>query len=334
MTAVFPLPGERPVQGLWARRMALSVLVLTLLSLNAVAEPSCSAHPLALQILGSGGPVADDSRASSGYLLWHQGRSRLLVDAGSGVFTRFGEAGARFADLDLLALSHFHTDHAASLPALLKSGYFSSRRRPLPVVGPGAAGPFPSLDQFLHRLLDRKQGAFAYLAGYLTGTDGLVKLEPTTVKVDLREPVTVYDAGGLRVEALPVPHGIVPALAFRATVAGRTLVFGSDQNGSGAAFKDLARGADLLVLHAAIPERAGRAARSLHAVPSRLADIARDTDPATLVISHWMARSLRHQQAIASSIVEQYGGKLALAQDLDCFPLLPEVQQEQDSDVP
>ena len=36
---------------------------------------------LVLQVLGSGGPVADDDRASSAYLVWHDGRARVLVDA-------------------------------------------------------------------------------------------------------------------------------------------------------------------------------------------------------------------------------------------------------------
>ncbi|MEK6194366.1 MAG: MBL fold metallo-hydrolase, partial [Deltaproteobacteria bacterium] len=79
----------------------------------------------ALQVLGSGGPIADDGRASSGYLVWVDGRSRFLVDAGGGVFLRFGEAGARFEDLEHISISHFHTDHSTDLVALLKSGYFS-----------------------------------------------------------------------------------------------------------------------------------------------------------------------------------------------------------------
>jgi hypothetical protein len=52
-----------------------------------------------LQILGSGGPIADDARASSGYLVWADGKSRVLIDAGGGTFLRFGEAGASFAEL-------------------------------------------------------------------------------------------------------------------------------------------------------------------------------------------------------------------------------------------
>ena len=66
------------------------------------------------------------TRAASGYLIWYDGRARVLIDVGGGVFVRFGQSGAHIQDLELLALTHFHTDHATDLPALLKGGYFSS----------------------------------------------------------------------------------------------------------------------------------------------------------------------------------------------------------------
>ena len=59
---------------------------------------------IVLQVLGSGGPIADDDRASSGYLVWVDGKARVMVDAGTGSVLRFGEAGAKFEDLDFVGL--------------------------------------------------------------------------------------------------------------------------------------------------------------------------------------------------------------------------------------
>lgn len=39
---------------------------------------------------------------------------------------RFGESSAELNDLDLIALTHFHTDYVADLPAILFGAY--SRR--------------------------------------------------------------------------------------------------------------------------------------------------------------------------------------------------------------
>jgi len=302
------------------------ILVCTGLFLtNSVQAQSTSACPqpsgVALQILGSGGPIADDGRASAAYVVWVDGRSRVLVDAGGGAFLRFGEAGARFADLDFVGLSHFHTDHSADFPALLKSGYFTSRERDLAVAGPSAGDPFPGLNSYLLSLLAPGAGAFGYLSGYLDGSAGLVKLRPTEVDITNRDPSTVFDspARQIHIEAMAVPHGIVPALAFKVHVGNRVLVFASDQNGTDSRFTDFAAGANALVMHMPIPEGATGAATQLHAPPAALGKIAVNADVETLVLSHFMARSLRNIDENVAAIRASYDGRTLIADDLDCL---------------
>ena len=298
----------------------LPALLLTLTSTACAQQaPGCPpAEGVALQVLGSGGPIADDDRASTGYIVWVDGRSRLLVDAGGGTFLRFGEAGARFTDLDFVGLSHFHTDHSADFPALLKSGNFSGRERPLPVAGPGPGGPFPGLEAWLDSMLAAGTGAYGYLSGYLDGSGRLVKLEQQEVAVDSAKPVRVLD-GDITVDALPVPHGIVPALGFRVTVDAVSIVFASDQNGSSDAFVDFARGAAVLVMHLPIPEDATGTALQLHAPPSKVARIATDADAGVLVLSHFMARSLRDLDGNVEVVRGAYEGDVVLAEDLACM---------------
>jgi ribonuclease BN (tRNA processing enzyme) len=315
---VSPAP---PVNRLRTWLLAISLTV----SGAVIAEPDpaeAGACPpqsgVAVQVLGSGGPVADDGRASSAYLLWIDGRARALVDAGGGAFLRFGEAGARFADLDIVALSHFHTDHSADLPALLKSGYFSDRSRPLTVSGPDGDGPFPTLDVFLERLIG-SAGAFAYLGGYLDGSDGLVRLEPRTLAHAAAEEQPVFSNERLTVDARGVPHGIVPALAYRVRAGGRTMVFASDQNGQDERFVDFARGAELLVAHLAVPESASGAAVRLHARPSTIGRVAERAGVRRLLLSHFMARSLRRLDEQVATVRGAYSGPVDLAEDLRCI---------------
>ncbi len=309
--------------------MALSPRTLLLAicglgSTSACADVSDACPPdegVALQVLGSGGPIADDARASTAYLIWIDSKSRVLIDAGSGSFLRFGEAGASFAELEFIGLSHFHTDHSADLPALLKSGYFSQRERPLPIVGPSGNTRFPGFGQYLASLLDPETGAYKYLGGYLDGSGGLVKLLPTEVDVDAAAPVTVFrdPDKGMQIDALGVPHGIVPAIAFRVTVGDSSFVFASDQNLSVAAFADFAKDATVLIMHLVIPEDAGDAAKRLHAVPSRIATVANRAGPDTLVVSHFMARSLRDPAQGAEIVQQNFAGPVVLAEDLLCL---------------
>jgi ribonuclease BN (tRNA processing enzyme) len=277
---------------------------------------------IALQVLGSGGPIADDGRASSAYLVWVNGRSSVLIDAGGGTFLRFGEAGAEFTDLDFVGLSHLHTDHSADFPALLKSGYFSRRERPLTVAGPGSGGPFPSLNQYLQSMIGGDDGAYGYLSGYLDGSGRLALLEIHEVERQQSAPVKVFSNDtGLQIEAQPVPHGIVPALGFRVRVGDTTIVFASDQNGSDERFTDLARDANLLVMHMAVPESATGAALQLHAKPSRIGAIADEAGVETLLLSHFMARSLRDLEGNVDAVRQVFDGNIIIAEDLACIPL-------------
>lgn len=275
---------------------------------------------IALQILGSGGPIADDARASSGYIVWLDGKSRILIDTGGGTFVRFGEAGASFRDLEIIGLSHFHTDHSADFPALLKSGYFSERKRPLVVAGPDAGGPFPGLDTYLSSILEPDNGAYGYLSGYLDGSGGLAQIAASMVSdTDGSKIVLDSDVGDIRVEAMHVPHGIVPALAFRVRVGDKSLVFASDQNGSDASFIDFAQDSDVLVMHMVIPEGATGGALQLHATPSRIGEIADAANAGTLILSHFMARSLRGLDGNVAHVERAFGGKITLASDLACL---------------
>jgi ribonuclease BN (tRNA processing enzyme) len=312
----------------------LKSLCLALMALMIVhpAESQAMGCPatgtLAVQVLGSGGPIADDGRSSAAYLVWIDGASRVLVDAGGGAFLRFGQAGARFDDLDFIGLSHFHTDHSADLPALLKSGFFSKRSRPLPIAGPegtkpGGTVPFPGLQDFLQAMLDAERGAYAYLSGYLDGSGGLAKLEQVEVPLASNGAIALMTASNERfvVEALPVPHGPVPAIAFRLRQGDNTLVFASDQNGSNPAFVDFARGAGLLVMHMPIPQDADEVARRLHATPEKIGEIAQAAGVKTLLLSHFMARSLANLDDNVGIVRSRYDGHVIVAEDLACVPV-------------
>ena len=215
------------------------------------------------------------------------GESRVMIDAGGGTFLRFGEAEAKFASLDFVGLSHFHTDHSADLPALLKSGYFSGRQRSLVVAGPESSPPFPGLVTYLNSMLGKPDGAYAYLSGYLDGTGGLSKIEPFEVEKGNSTAVTVLgeDGGPVQITAQHVPHGIVPALAFRVRIGAESIVFASDQNGNDPAFVDFAKDATILLMHMVVPESISGAGRKLHAPPSVIGDIAQRAGVGTLVLS-------------------------------------------------
>ena len=299
---------------------SIPLLALALLIVASCARSEAGCPPVdgtALQVLGSGGPIADDGRASSSYLIWIDGAARVLIDAGGGSFLRFGESDASFVDLDFVGLSHFHTDHSADFPALLKSGSFSGRKRPLHVAGPEAGGPFPGLKAWLRSMLDPESGAYGYLSGFLDGTAG----RPMLVSREIAggEPETVFRNADILVEAMRVPHGIVPTVAFKVTTGDEIFVFASDQNGGNPAFVDFAERASILVMHLVVPEEVSGAGRRLHAPPSVVGKVAAQSGAGRLVLSHFKARSLRELDKNVALVRNGYEGDVVLAEDLACI---------------
>jgi len=310
------------------RRIHRLILLLQLVLLQTVVQAATTdacppANGVALQVLGSGGPIADDARASAGYLVWVDGVSKILIDAGGGTFLRFGEAGASFNALDFIGLSHFHTDHSADLPALLKSGYFANRERSLSIAGPDAGGPFPGLNSYLGSMFNDESGAYGYLSGYLDGTAGLPRIESIEVSPDSAGRVTIFGGakGELQIQAMHVPHGIVPALAFRVRAGQSSIVFASDQNGNDERFIEFANSADVLIMHMPVPEGVSGAGRKLHAPPSVIGAIAARAQVGTLVLSHLMGRSLQDLDANVGIVKSLYGGAIVVANDLDCVAI-------------
>lgn len=324
-----PLPGPADTPCILSNMKQSIPILISVCALflgQACAQPAALCPPaegLALQVLGSGGPIADDARASSSYIVWIDGKSRVLIDAGGGSFLRFGEAHANFSDLEFVGLSHFHADHSADFVALLKSGNFAGRQRPLTVTGPSGSNRFPGLDEFLQANLNATNGAFKYLAGYLDGSGGLPLLIPLEIGPSAQNDRDLLpDDYTISAFATHVPHGIVPALAFRIEAgSGKSIVFSSDQNGSDPEFAKFAQGASMLIMHMPIPEDSGDAAKQLHAVPSRIAEIAAAANADRLLLSHFMARSLRSFDENVQIVREGYDGELLIAEDLGCFAL-------------
>ncbi len=279
----------------------------------------CGSQGVAMQVLGSGGPELTDGRASSSYLLWVDGKARILVDTGSGSALNFEKSGADFRDLSAILYSHFHVDHSAALPAYIKGGYFLHRNKDLPVYGPEGNDWLPGTKVFLQALFAPPKGAFHYLGDFLPGNSGSYSLKAHEIPTGNREPLPVQILGDLRIQAIPVHHGPLPALAWRVEAQGKAIVFSGDMNGDFHTLPKLAHKADLLIAHNAVPETATGIARKLHMPPSIIGKIARLAQVKRLLLSHRMSRTLGNEAQTRKEIQRFYTGPIQFADDLDCF---------------
>ena len=288
----------------------------------------CPTQGAAIQVLGSGGPIAEvvhqPGRAGVSYLLWIDGAPRLLIDAGAGSFLRFAEAGGKVGSLDAILISHLHADHAGDLAGILNTGGFEGRTAPLPIIGPDSAPRFPGMTEFLQRLIGKETGAFAYNGGYLDGTENKPLLQPRDIPTEegAAPPAGLDVSNDYSVMAHPVNHGPAPTLAFVIEIDGKSIVLAGDQSFLSERFVTDLTGAKpaILIAHHVINGEPGQP-RGLHRTPEQIGEMAAALDPERLILGHNMERSLSRLDEGLEAIGQNYSGPVSVANDLDCYAL-------------
>ena len=269
-----------------------------------------SANELYLEVLGSGGPELD-GRASASYLLWIDGKARVLIDSGSGSMLRFEESGAKLEDLEAILITHLHIDHVVDLPAYIKAGYFSSRSQLLPIVGPYGNHAFPGIKEYLTLQFGSK-GSYRYMQDVLTPQSDSFQIEGIQMNAKQTKKL-VFEHFNLEVHN--VYHGIIPALAFKITVGDKTVLISGDTSNQAGGLDALAKNIDLFVAHHAVSQMANHYASQLHMKPSTIGEIAKDSGAKTLLLTHRMRRTIGKEEASLKIIRKAYKGKVIFAEE-------------------
>lgn len=192
-------------------------------------------------LLGTkGGPAIRAGGAMPTSSLLELDGRRVVVDCGLGVTKGLVEAGVDLKLLDLIFITHLHSDHLLELGPLIHTAWTTGLKSPITVFGP--------------------PGIEAYWAGFMASVsyDNAIRVyDEGRRPLDDIVTVQAYDAGlvidgPLRVQALRVPHPPIKdcfALRFDGT---KSVTFSGDT----AYFPPLAafaQNSDLLVHEALLP---------------------------------------------------------------------------------
>lgn len=192
-------------------------------------------------LLGTkGGPAIRAGGAMPTSSLLEMDGRRVVVDCGLGVTKGLVQAGVDLKTLDLIFITHLHSDHILELGPLIHTAWTTGMKTPVSIYGP--------------------PGIEAYWAGFMASVayDNAIRVYDEG-RIPPEDLVTVraYDEGGvmdapLRVSALRVPHPpIKDAFALRfdgsksVTFSGDTTYFPP--------LGDFAAGSDVLVHEALLP---------------------------------------------------------------------------------
>lgn len=265
---------------------------------------------LTVTLLGSGSPTPSLARCHpSAVVSW--GDRNVLVDAGDGVVAQLLRAGVGTGSIEHVFLTHLHWDHVLGYPAFVWGSWMGGRQR-LQTWGPDGTAD-------MHRRLVTDfyddQAAWAIDLGFrASGWDAMSAADVA--------PGWSVELDGCLIEAGPVFHPPMAAVAYRFTFGGRSVVLSGDTAVS-AEFVEFARDADLLVVDAcAVDPPAGaaparretiRKLRGFHASPQECVHMAAAADVRRVVLTHHLP------EAIVDYDPSAYTGEVVVGNDLDRF---------------
>jgi len=248
-----------------------------------------------LTVLGSSASYAGAGQACAGHYL-QGGGARVLFDCGNGTLANLGTLEDPLG-LDAVFVTHNHIDHYADLFALHAAIRYApdGPRAPMPLYLPA--------------------GLFDSMKCLLSGR-GAAELAEAFVPVELvsGQGVTL---GGLTVTPVAVEH-TDPTFALVAEADGARFVYTSDTRPCGGVLA-AAKGADLLIAEATLPEPYAGAAP--HMTASQAGELARTAGARALVLTHiWPTNDRELMARIASAA---FGAPVVVASELDSFDIAP-----------
>lgn len=272
-------------------------------------------------MLGTGTPNADPDRSGPAVSVVRDGRA-YLVDAGPGIVrraaaaSRTGITALEPQNLNVLFLTHLHSDHTIGLPDVILSAWVLERTVPLELYGP------PGTREMVNHLLA------AYAADIRNRIDGLEPANETGFKVNVHEirAGTVFDDGNVKVTAFAVPHGDWEvAFGYRFDSADRSIVISGDTRPTDAVVT-ACNGCDLLVheVYSAArfqtrpPEWQRYHARA-HTSTDELAVIATRARPRQLVLYHQLYWGTDDAGLVAELARAGYARGVVSARDLGVY---------------
>jgi ribonuclease BN (tRNA processing enzyme) len=228
-----------------------------------------------ITVLGKSPAWQDADGACSGYLV-EDGDSSLLVDCGSGVFSKLRRF-RDYVDVDAVVITHMHADHFLDLIPFACALTYAPRQQPVPVER------WPGTDSPARPRLLVPAGAIEILRT-IVGAGGQSGLLDTAFAMAEYDTAATVELGSLSVRFQPVPH-YLPSNAIQVRCAtGASFTYGAD-HGPTDALDGFAGDSDLLLLEATLPRPEREGPRG-HLTPGEAGEHAARCNAARLVLTH------------------------------------------------
>jgi ribonuclease Z len=287
--------------------LGLAVLAAGSASAQTPAPPPRPADMLMVTLCGTSGPLPIPGRAKACVAIQAAG-NLYLVDVGPESVENLLTWRLPLANAKAVFITHFHSDHIGDLGEFNMQSWVAGRQAALPVIGPkGIEEVVAGFNRAYAKDHEYRNAHHEHGAVRLPIAAGVMK--PTAVTLPKPDPLgvatrEVWSLDGLIVTAIAVEHSpAAPAFAYRFDYKGRSVVVSGDTR-SFPPLAQSARGADVLIHEAQNEDMTHALAGSLeaagqarlaaimtntvtyHTTPVQAAELARDAQVKTLVLTH------------------------------------------------
>ncbi|WP_299843391.1 MBL fold metallo-hydrolase [uncultured Roseovarius sp.] len=165
-----------------------------------------------------GGPAIKPGSNMPSSTLLQMNSLNILVDAGLGVTRAVCDQGLALTEIDLIIITHLHSDHYLELGALFHTAWVAGLRTPIPVIGPAG------LNHYWTAFLSSMQ----YDINLRIEDEGRCDLAGLTRISEISEGL-IYDQNAVKITALRNRHPpIRDSFALKFEACGKKIVLSGD----------------------------------------------------------------------------------------------------------
>ena len=281
-------------------------------------------------LIGSGTPMPQPNHGGPNVAVVVNGQA-YLVDAGVNIVRNAQKAtpeyggkvnGLESTKLDIVFITHLHSDHTLGLPDLMFSPWSMGRDTPMTIYGPeGIATMTEDIQKAWRKDRDLR----------LYGLEPVNNVGWRADTHEIEKPGIIYKDRNVTVEAIAVHHGSWPqAFAYKFVTPDRVIVISGD-NSKPELLLEASKGADILMHEVYGKKDFGsskpmsenvpfwkRYFASFHTRTDQLAKMLVKANPRLVVLYHEVWWTKDHNEN-AKEINKTYKGKVISGQDQDIF---------------